>query len=59
MTYEQSLEKLEKILAEIKSGEMPLSELTKKIEEAGELATFCRQCIKKTSDDVDKLLSDK
>lgn len=59
MTYEQALTKLEKILADIKSGEMPLSELTKKISEAQELASFCKQCLTKTTEEVDKLLADK
>lgn len=59
MTYEQALTNLEKILACIKSGEMPLSELTKNIEEAQRLAAFCRQCLTQTAEDVDKLLSDK
>lgn len=57
MTYEQALEKLEKIVSEIKSGEMPLSDLTKKIDEAQKLTDFCKQCLVKTTEEVDKLLS--
>lgn len=59
MTYEQSLTRLEEILSKIKDGTLPLSELTKNIEEAQRLAVFCRQCLTQTAEDVDKLLSDK
>jgi exodeoxyribonuclease VII small subunit len=41
MTYEQAMEKLEKIVEQLDSGSLPLDESIKLFEESTKLASFC------------------
>lgn len=56
MTYEQAIQKLEGILSQLKTGQMPLAELTEKIKEAQALVAFCKKQIKDVSEETEKLL---
>lgn len=42
-TFEESLLKLEVIIRELESGEVPLDDMVKKYTEAMELVKFCNQ----------------
>jgi len=57
MTYEEAIKKLETILAQLKSGQMPLDELTAKIKEAKSLVDFCKKSLTETSGKVEELLN--
>lgn len=57
MNYEEAIKKLETILAQLKSGQMPLSELTAKIKEAKELVEFCKKALTETADEVESMLN--
>lgn len=57
MNYEEAIKKLETILAQLKSGQMPLSELTAKIKEAEELVEFCKKALTETVDEVESMFN--
>lgn len=43
LTFEQAIERLEKIVAEMEAAELPLEEVLKKYEEGTRLVRFCGQ----------------
>lgn len=57
MKYEEALSQLEKILAQLKDGNMPLSDLTAKIKEAQQLVAFCQKCLSDTVTEVEKIIT--
>ncbi len=57
-TFEQSMQQLEQIVAEIESGELPLEQAIKKFEEGIELSRFCSQKLEETERRITILLKD-
>lgn len=56
-TFEESLLKLEVIIRELESGEVPLDDMVKKYTEAMELVKFCNQKLENATETVNKILN--
>ena len=56
-TFEESLLKLEVIIKELESGEVPLDDMVKKYTEAMELVKFCNQKLANATETVNKILN--
>ena len=56
-TFEESLLKLEVIIRELESGEVPLDDMVKKYTEAMELVKFCNQKLANATETVTKILN--
>ncbi|CDE98291.1 exodeoxyribonuclease 7 small subunit [Clostridium sp. CAG:628] len=56
-TFEESLLKLEVIIRELESGEVPLDDMVKKYTEAMELVKFCNQKLANATETVNKILN--
>lgn len=57
-TFEQSLKKLEQIVQELESGDLPLEKALQKFEEGIKLSKFCGQILDETEKRVNLLLQD-
>jgi exodeoxyribonuclease VII small subunit len=55
-TFEQSLKQLEKIVAELESGDIPIESAMKKFEEGVELSKYCSQILDETEKKVALLM---
>ena len=55
-SFEEALEKLEKIVLELEEGELSLEEALKKFEEGIELSRFCTQKLTRSEEKVKKLI---
>jgi exodeoxyribonuclease VII small subunit len=55
-TFEQSLKQLEKIVAELESGDIPIESAMKKFEEGVELSKYCSQILDETEKKVTLLM---
>ena len=56
-TIEESLLKLEVIIRELESGEVPLDDMVKKYTEAMELVKFCNEKLANATETVNKILN--
>lgn len=56
LTYEQAMQRLETIVAELEEGRLDLDTLVDKVKEAGELVKYCRDRLRGVSSDLDTLL---
>ena len=56
--FEASIEKIEKIINEVESGELSIDELNKHVEEAAQLLKKCRAFLRGTEEELDNTLSD-
>ena len=56
-TFEESLLKLEVIIRELESGEVPLDDMVKKYTEAMELVKFCNLKLANATETVNKILN--
>ena len=56
--YKQALEELEKIVEEIEKGEIDVDLLTEKVKRAAFLSQICKSKLRKTQEELDKLLSE-
>lgn len=56
-TFEESLLKLEVIIRELESGEVPLDDMVKKYTEAMELVKYCNQKLANATETVNKILN--
>ena len=54
MTYQQSIEILEKIIQEINNGNISIDELHDKVKQARELLIFCQEKLRKTEEDLEQ-----
>lgn len=54
--FSEAVEELEKILREIESGELGIDDLASKVKRATSLIEFCNNTLKKTEDDLEKIL---
>ena len=55
-SFEEALEKLEKIVLELEEGELSLEEALKKFEEGVELSRFCTRKLTQAEEKVKKLI---
>ena len=58
ISYKQALEELEKIVEEIEKGEIDVDLLTEKVKRAAFLSQICKSKLRKTQEELDKLLSE-
>jgi exodeoxyribonuclease VII small subunit len=56
MTYNEAMAEIEKILAEIENENLDLDFLSEKVKKATELITLCKDKLKKTDEEIEKLL---
>ncbi|MEG1546301.1 MAG: exodeoxyribonuclease VII small subunit [Bacteroides sp.] len=55
-TYNQAMDKLEKLVAQIENNELDIDLLGDKLKEAKELIKFCKERLYKTDEDIKKIL---
>ena len=58
MSYRQAAEQLEEIVAQIENGELGIGELSKKVEEAAELVKMCKDKLRRTDADIEKIMEE-
>ncbi len=57
-TYEAALQELQQILSELQGGEAKIDDLAQHVHRAAELIAFCRQKLRDTEADVERLLGE-
>ena len=57
ISFEQALERLEKIVAKMESGELPLAESMKHFEEGMKLANLCTEKLGETEKKIEVLMN--
>ncbi len=57
-TYEEQIEELEEIIAQIEDESIPVDELAAKVKRAAELIRKCRAVLQSTAKDVDDILQE-
>ena len=55
--YEQAMAELENIVAKVENNEMNIDDLTAQLSRAQQLIKFCRGRLRKTEEEVKKILS--
>lgn len=58
-TYTQALERLQKIVSQIESGELEIDQLAEKIKEANAIIAFCQDKLTKADEEIKKLSVEK
>lgn len=58
ITYEAALCELEKIVASVERGELPIDQLTTQLKHAQELLAYCKMQLAQVENDVNSLLND-
>ena len=58
MSYRHAAEQLEEIVVQIENGELGIDELSKKVEEAAELAKMCKDKLRRTDADIEKIMEE-
>lgn len=58
LSFEENIKKLEKIVKELESGEVPLDLAIQKYTEASEIAKICDTKLKNASSQVNKILAE-
>jgi len=56
--FNKAIEELEKILAQIESGELDVDELSGKVKRASELLRLCQGKLRDTEKEIDKIIED-
>jgi exodeoxyribonuclease VII small subunit len=56
LNYTQAFEELQSIISEMETGEISVDELTEKVKRATVLIKFCKDMLKSTETDVNKIL---
>jgi len=57
LTYDNALNELQNIVAEIEGEEISIDELSKNVKRAAELLKFCQNKLRQTEEDVNEILS--
>lgn len=57
MTYKDAIEELEDIVNGIENEDVDVDELAKKVDRASKLLTVCSDKLKKTEEEVDKIIN--
>ena len=58
LTYAQAIRELEGIIGEIEAEHIDVDALARKVKRAAYLISFCKSNLRKTEDDVKKILSE-
>ena len=58
MKYEEAIERLQTIVADIERGETNVDELAESLKEAKSLIAFCKKKLQNVESDVKKVLDD-
>ena len=58
ISYQQSIDEIEKILNQIESEDLTIDELSDKIKKASELLKLCKTKLKQTEKDVEDIIND-
>jgi len=58
LTYSSAITELEEIVNDIESGEVDVDVLTTKVKRASELIRFCKNNLRDTQEEVQKVLED-
>ncbi|MGN0187514.1 MAG: exodeoxyribonuclease VII small subunit [Paludibacteraceae bacterium] len=58
LTYQQQMERLEQLVADIESGKFGLDELTDKVKEATELVKACKEKLRQTDAAIEQMLDE-
>lgn len=58
MTYEKAVEKLEKIVAQLEQGSIPLEKSMALFEEANKLSLYCKNCLDNAEQKIVRLMQD-
>jgi exodeoxyribonuclease VII small subunit len=56
LTFEQAIQRLEKIVADMESAELPLEDVLKKYEEGSRLVRFCSQKLEEAEKKIELLV---
>jgi exodeoxyribonuclease VII small subunit len=56
--YSKSLKEIEEIVKQIESGELDVDKLADKVKKATELIEQCREKLRTTEEDLDRILKD-
>ncbi len=56
LTYQQAIEELETILSKMENNELEIDHLSNQVKRASELISFCKDKLKRTEEDVSKIL---
>lgn len=56
ITYKQAIEEVEQLVRDIESGTLDLDELIKKVERATALIVYCKEKLKKSESNLDKII---
>ncbi len=56
--YTEAFEELQRIVAEIETGQISVDELSQKVKRATQLIRICKQKLTSTEEDVTKILKD-
>ncbi|MDR1226665.1 MAG: exodeoxyribonuclease VII small subunit [Prevotellaceae bacterium] len=57
-TYKQALAEAEKILEQIESNELDVDQMADAVKKALELLAFCKNKLRATEEDIEKLMSE-
>ena len=57
LTYKQALEELQKLVDSIEDPKRDLTTLTDDVKKASELAKYCKDCLKKSEDDINIIIN--
>lgn len=58
LSYTEAFEELQEIVSEIEHGEISVDELSQKVKRAADLIRICKQKLRTTEEDVDKILKE-
>ncbi|HND17702.1 MAG TPA: exodeoxyribonuclease VII small subunit, partial [Saprospiraceae bacterium] len=58
LTYDQAYNELQKILSDLQNSETGVEELTEKIKRASELVTYCKNRLRSTEKEIQKILNE-
>ncbi len=59
LTYSQALNETEQIVKDIESQEIDIDLLTEKVKRASELINFCRNRLRQTEEEIDRVFEEK
>jgi exodeoxyribonuclease VII small subunit len=58
VTYQEAIDEIEEILAKIEKEELDIDELTEKVKRVSFLLKTCREKLKQTNEEVEKILGE-
>ena len=56
LTYEEALQELQQIVAQLQEDTVSVDELSEKVKRAAELIAYCREKLRKTEESLEGLL---